>query len=173
LTSIGTSQPGSARRDHRATFHTTHRPDRWIRAKTYARQRIPTPRSRAELERLEAAVLRREAGTTLFARDDAGRVHAAVWVVWDRHAAHYLLGGADPNLRTSGASSLLLWEAIMRARAVTDAFDFHGSMLQSVERFFRAFGGRQTPYLNVTRMNPAVRVALTARSGWRRHSARR
>ena len=97
--------------------------------------------------------------------------------MWDRHAAHYLLGGADPNLRTSDASSLLLWEAIMRARAVTDAvtdaFDFHGSMLQSVERFFRAFGGRQTPYLNVTRMNPAVRVALTARSGWRRHSARR
>ena len=97
--------------------------------------------------------------------------------MWDRHAAHYLLGGADPNLRTSGASSLLLWEAIMRARAVTDAvtdaFDFRGSMLQSVERFFRAFGRRQTPYLNVTRMNPAVRAALTARSGWRRHSARR
>jgi hypothetical protein len=129
--------------------------------------------SRAEFERLEAAVLRRDAGTTLFARDDAGRVRAAVWVVWDSHAAHYLLVGADPNLRTSGASSLLLWEAIMRARAVTDAFDFHGSMLQSVERFFRAFGGRQTPYLNVTRTNPAVRVALTARSGWRRHSARR
>ena len=29
----------------------------------------------------------------------------------------------------------------MRARAVTDVFDFHGSMLAPVERFFRAFGG--------------------------------
>jgi len=55
---------------------------------------------------------------------------------------------------------------------VTDIFDFHGSMLQPVERFFRAFGGRQTPYLSVTRMSPALRLALTARSGWHRLAAR-
>jgi hypothetical protein len=60
----------------------------------------------------------------------------------------------------------------MRARAVTDVFDFHGSMLQPVERFFRAFGGRQTPYLSVTRTSQALRLALTARSAWHRLAAR-
>ena len=143
-----------------------------VLSKTYIRQRIPTPHSLAELERLEAACARRGAGATLFARDDVGRVHAVAWAVWDRHAAYYLLAGGEPHLRNSGAGSLLVWEAIMRARAVTDIFDFHGSMLQPVERFFRAFGGRQTPYLSVTRMSPAVRLALTARSGWHRLAAR-
>ncbi len=143
-----------------------------VLSQTYARQKIRTPHSLAEVERLEAACARHGAGTMLFARDDAGQVHAVAWVVWDRRAAYYLLAGAEPQLRTSGASSLLVWEAIMRARAVTDVFDFHGSMLQPVERFFRAFGARQTPYLNVTRMSPAFRVALTARSGWRRLAAR-
>ena len=65
-----------------------------------------------------------------------------------------------------------MWEAITRAREVTDVFDFHGSMLQPVERFFRAFGGHQTPYLSVTRIGPAVRVAMTARSGSRQLAAR-
>jgi hypothetical protein len=143
-----------------------------VLSKTYTRQRIPTPHSLAELERLEAACARRGAGATLFARDDAGQVHAVAWAVWDRRAAYYLLAGAEPHLRNSGASSLLVWEAIMRARAVTDVFDFHGSMLQPVERFFRAFGGRQTPYLSVTRTSQALRLALTARSAWHRLAAR-
>jgi hypothetical protein len=144
-----------------------------VLSKTYERQRLPAPRPLADLDRLEAAVVARDAGTTLFARDDAGRIHAVVWVVWDRHAAHYFLAGADTELRNSGASSLLVWEAIMRARAHTDVFDFHGSMLPSVERFFRAFGARQTPYLSVTRMNPALRMALSARSGLRQLAGRR
>ena len=37
-------------------------------------------------------------------------------------------------------------------------------MLPSVERFFRAFGGRQTPYLHVSRASAAAALALTARS---------
>ena len=144
-----------------------------VLAKTYERQSIPTPHSEAELERLHAACARRRAGTMLFARDDADRVHAVAWVVWDRHAAYYLLAGAEPGLRTSGASSLLMWEAIMRAREATDVFDFHGSMVQPVERFVRGFGGRQTPYLSVTRMGAAVRLALAARSALRQVATRR
>jgi Acetyltransferase (GNAT) domain len=143
-----------------------------VLSKTYERQGIPAPRTLAEIERLEEAVARRKAGAMLFARDRTRRIHAVAWVVWDKNAAHYLLAGADTELRRSGASSLLLWEAILRAREVTNVFDFHGSMLPSVERFFRAFGGRQTPYLNVTRMNPAFRMALTARSGWHRLAGR-
>jgi hypothetical protein len=139
-----------------------------VLSKTYARQGLPAPRSLAELERLEEACARHRAGTMLFARDEADRVHGVVWVVWDRQAAYYLLAGAEPDLRTSGASSLLVWEAIMRSHEHTDVFDFHGSMLQPIERFFRSFGARQTPYLSVTRMGPAFRAALTARSAVRR-----
>jgi hypothetical protein len=143
-----------------------------VLSQTYARQQIPTPHSFVELERLEAACAPRGAGAMLFARDEAGRIHAVAWAVWDKHAAYYLLAGADPHLRNSGASSLLAWEALMRAREHTDVFDFHGSMLRPVERFFRAFGARQTPYLSVTRMTAPFRVALAARSGLRRMASR-
>jgi hypothetical protein len=138
-----------------------------VLSKTYARQGLPRLRSLAELERLAAACSRHRAGTMLFARDAEGQVHAVVWLVWDRHAAYYLLAGAEPGFRTSGASSLLVWEAIMRAREVADVFDFHGSMVQPVERFMRGFGGRQTPYVSVTRIGPAVGLALAARAGMR------
>jgi lipid II:glycine glycyltransferase (peptidoglycan interpeptide bridge formation enzyme) len=136
-----------------------------IWAKTFARQGMRTPVSLAELERLDTACAARGSRAMLCGRDDAGRVHAVAYVVWDEHAAYYLIGGGDPELRTSGASSLLMWESILRARAVTDIFDFEGSMLQPVERFFRAFGSRQTPYLRVSRSRPHARAALALRAG--------
>jgi Acetyltransferase (GNAT) domain len=136
-------------------------------AQTFGRQGLAPPASLAQLERLDAACGARDARSMLFACDETGRVHAVSYVVWDRHAAFYLLGGGDPVLRTSGASSLLMWESIMRARAVTDVFDFEGSMLRHVERFFRAFGARQTPYLLVSRSSRRARAALALRAGWR------
>jgi hypothetical protein len=141
-------------------------------SKTFARQGLEPSVSIAQLERLDAACAGRKARTMLFASDAANRVHAVIYVVWDRHAAFHLLGGADPELRTSGASSMLMWEAIMRAGAVTDVFDFEGSMLKPVERFFRAFGSRQTPYLRVSRTSRRGRLALAVRAGWRRVASR-
>jgi hypothetical protein len=139
-----------------------------VLSKTYQRQSIPTPHGLPELERLHAATSARDAEAMLFAVDETERVHAAIWVVWDRDAAYYLLAGAEPKLRTSGASSLLMWEAILRAREHTGVFDFHGSMVQPGERVVRSFGGRQVPYLSVTRMSTSLRLALGARSALRR-----
>jgi hypothetical protein len=137
-------------------------------AKTFARQGLPVPATLSQLERIDAACAARDAGMRFSAHDEADRVHAVAYVVWDPQAAFYLLGGADPALRTSGASSLLLWEALLRARTVTDVFDFEGSMLEPVERFFRGFGAVQTPFLRVTRSTPRGAAALALRSGWRR-----
>jgi hypothetical protein len=142
-------------------------------AKTFARQGLAPPATLAELERLDAACAARGARAMLFACDETGRVHAVAYPVWDRNAAFNLLGGADPELRTSGASSVLMWESIMRAREVTDVFDFEGSMLRPVERFFRAFGSRQTPYLRVSRTSWKARGVLALREGLRRLGQRR
>jgi hypothetical protein len=139
-------------------------------AKTFARQGLPAP-DIGRLERIDAACAPREARAALFACDEAGRVHAVAYVVWDRHSTYYLLGGGDPELRTSGASSLLMWEAIGRARKVSETFDFEGSMLRPVERFFRAFGARQTPYLQVSRASRPAATALAVRAALRRTSS--
>jgi len=129
---------------------------------TLVRQGRPAP-SRALLERIEAACGVRDARATLFACDADDRIHAAAYIVWDAEAAYYLLGGSRPELRTSGAPSVVLWEAIRRARQVTRTFDFEGSMIPPIDRFFRAFGGRQVPYLRVSRATPIAVGALRLR----------
>ena len=101
--------------------------------------------------RLYDACSQHHAGKAFFAVDDQNRVHAAVYIVWDDRAAFYLLGGGDPEFRNSGAHSLLMWEAIKFASTVTRSFDFEGSMIEPVERFFRAFGARQAPYHQISR----------------------
>jgi hypothetical protein len=136
--------------------------------KTFARQELRPPMSLADLERIDAACAAKDARAMLFAVDEADRVHAVAYAVWDDQAAFYLIGGADPQLRSSGATSLLVWELIMRAREVTDVFDFEGSMIEPLERFFRAFGGRQTPYLRVSRATLRGQAALALRAGWRK-----
>jgi Acetyltransferase (GNAT) domain len=141
-------------------------------AKTFQRQGLTAP-DRSRLERIEGAAADRGARAMLFACDESDRIHAVAYLVWDRHTAYYLMGGGDPQLRTSGASSLLMWEAIRRARGVTGVFDFEGSMLQPVERFFRAFGGRQAPYLHVSRASPLAGAVLAVRGNAQRLLARR
>jgi lipid II:glycine glycyltransferase (peptidoglycan interpeptide bridge formation enzyme) len=97
------------------------------------------------------------------ATDAEEQAHAAVCIVWDDRSAHYILGGSNPDLRNSGAMSLVLWEAIQFASTVSQEFDFVGSMNESIERFFRGFGARQTPYFLLTRMSRRMKLLMAGR----------
>ncbi len=59
------------------------------------------------------------------------------------------MSGSDPDLRSSGALSLLMHEAIQFAATVTQRFDFEGSMHEPIERFFRNFGATPKQYFQV------------------------
>jgi hypothetical protein len=87
----------------------------------------------------------------LFAVDEKERVHSVAYVVWDAGSAYLLMSGSDPEVRESHAGTLVVWEAIQFAAGVAPQFDFEGSMLEPVERFFRAFGAEQRPYFHVTK----------------------
>ena len=112
----------------------------------FSRQGKTLPYTKAFVENLDAAATERKARKIFIAEDGQGRRHAGVYLVWDSQSAYYLMGGGDPELRNSGATSLCMWEAIKFASTVTESFDFEGSMIEPVERFFRAFGARQTSY---------------------------
>lgn len=129
-----------------------------MNAMTFARQGRTTPHGMDVVGRLWAACEERGAGKMLFAVDEQDQVHAATFIVWTEPACYYLMGGGDPELRSSGAGSLLMWEAIRHASAVSRRFDFEGSIIEPIERYFRSFGGRQMPYSRVTRdeRGPAV-----------------
>jgi lipid II:glycine glycyltransferase (peptidoglycan interpeptide bridge formation enzyme) len=125
---------------------------------TFKRQGKRLPYTRELVRRLDAACAERGLRRMFFADDAEGRMHAAVYIVWDQDSAYYLMGAADPELRNSGATSLLLWEAIQFAATVTRSFDFEGSMVESIERFFRAFGAKQKPYFHISKMSPRMAV---------------
>lgn len=117
---------------------------------TFDRQGLAPRQQRTLFERIDTACKARGCSQLFIAEDEDGNAHAAVYIVWDSNRAYYLIGGADPSLRNSGASSFCLWEAIKFASEVTPIFDFEGSMLQPVERFFRAFGATPISFHQVT-----------------------
>ena len=122
-----------------------------LNSQTFARQGMALPYSEDFVRKLDVACAARQARKIFIAEDKQGRRHAGVYIVWDKNSAYYLMGGGDPELRNSGATSLCMWEAIKFASATTKRFDFEGSMIEPVEKFFRAFGAQQTPYFTVSK----------------------
>jgi hypothetical protein len=130
---------------------------------TFERQGMAPGASEEVIRRLDAACKARNVRRMLVAEGADGAPHAVLYLVWDGTSAYYLMGGSDPSLRTSGAMSLLMWEAIQFAGQVAGRFDFEGSMLRPIERFFRAFGSRQVSFPRLTRGQTLKgRVALLA-----------
>lgn len=120
---------------------------------TFERQSLKIPYSLEFLINLDSVLQQRNARKIFFAKDQQDRIHSAIYIVWDENSAYYLMGGGDPNLRNSGATSLLIWTAINYISDKTRRFDFEGSMIESIERFFRAFGAVQKPYFQITKTN--------------------
>jgi lipid II:glycine glycyltransferase (peptidoglycan interpeptide bridge formation enzyme) len=135
---------------------------------TFKRQGLRSPIERRVIERVDAACAARGCRKVFVAVDPTGATHAAVYLVWDSWCAYYLMGGGDPVLRNSGATSLALWEAIRFAATVAPVFDFEGSMMESVERFIRGFGAIPRSYHRVWRApNRIVGAALGLRAAMR------
>jgi len=118
---------------------------------TFARQGLSLPYSTEFAKNIERQTSKRNNSKVFVAEDKEGRLHAGVFIVWDEHSAYYLMSGGDPELRNSGATSLLLWHSIQFASTVTKQFDFEGSMIEPVERFCRGFGAIQTPYFSISK----------------------
>ena len=127
-----------------------------IQSLTFERQNKRNTQSSDVLRRLIDVSRQRGQGDVFGGYDKDGNLHAAAFVVWQNSSAYYIAGGGDPALRSSGAQSLVLWEAIKYVSQFTNNFDFEGSMLPGVERFFREFGGRQTPYFMIYRGHLSV-----------------
>lgn len=82
----------------------------------------------------------------------SGRPIACTFLIQDRDTAYYLLGGYAPEYRHHGAGALAVFESIQEAqRRGLITFDFEGSMIPAIERFFRGFGGNLVHFFTVNR----------------------
>ena len=77
------------------------------------------------------------------------QVLAAAFLVWDNHSMYYLIPCYRMQYKDSGASALLVLEAIKLARQKGVAFDFEGSMIKGVASHYKQFGSTPVPYYSV------------------------
>ena len=63
------------------------------------------------------------------------------------------MGGSNPFFRNSQAISLLMWDAIQFTHKEKKSFDFEGSMIEPIERFFRSFGSSPKNYFQIKKSN--------------------
>ena len=76
-------------------------------------------------------------------------VLAAAFLIWDAHTMYYLIPCYDVRYKDSGASALLVLEAIKLARQKGVVFDFEGSMIRGVANHYKQFGSTRTVYYSV------------------------
>lgn len=84
-----------------------------------------------------------------------------VFCIFDKKTCYYLLGGVNKKSGIQGVNNLLILKSIEKAKSLgCTTFDFEGSMLIGVEKFFRSFGGNLVPYFTINKANLILEMAL-------------
>ncbi len=106
-----------------------------------------------KLPKLWEALKERDKGLVLEVRGKAGELLTGGLILKDRERWITIFGSnLNPENKDSRAVAYMLSESIQMAkRAGVAYFDFEGSMIEGVERFFRSFGGSPVPYLLISK----------------------
>jgi hypothetical protein len=90
-----------------------------------------------------------------------GRPSACTFCVHDQNTSYYLFGGYDNHNKHHGAGVSCMWQSILHARKLgLGIFDFEGSMLPEVEKYFREFGVELVPYYTIQRARLPIEFLL-------------
>jgi hypothetical protein len=90
-----------------------------------------------------------------------GHMLGMVHCIFDSKACYYLLGGLAKGENVQGVNNLLVLKSIEKAKELgCGVFDFEGSMLKGVEKFFRGFGPELVPYYTVNKAGLLIELLL-------------
>jgi len=131
---------------------------------TFCRQALPFPSGT-----IEAILAEFSAGKNSFSvvTETNGTPTAAVYVVHDSAVAYYLIGGYAAGAH-HGAGALAMWYAILKAKELgLEVFDFEGSVIPPIERYFRGFGAALTPVFGVHKAWLPLEIVLKFRRRYR------
>jgi hypothetical protein len=105
-------------------------------------------------------VTRRDAGRLYSICDSDGTPLCTTIMVWDAETAYYIAGGMREEIRAKSRLNLILFERMIRdAHERGTHFDFEGSTLVGVERFFRGWGGKLWPSFRLVKI-PSIRAYI-------------
>lgn len=130
-----------------------------VNKKSFERQKIEVPYSFEFLKKLDNTMEVNHSKKILFGLNKSNEVIAAVYLIYDKKCTYYLMGGTDPAYRNTGVQTLLIWEAIKFASTVSECFDFEGSTIESIENYFRNFGGMQKIIYHIYKSDKLTELA--------------
>ncbi|MBL7764638.1 MAG: GNAT family N-acetyltransferase [Chitinophagaceae bacterium] len=126
---------------------------------TFQKQNLQPPYRIANFIKLWDYCKINQCGQLLFAENENGETHAAMFLVYDEQTAYYLAGGTDEQYYGSGAMSYLMSYAIQfAADEGCKQFDFEGSMIPGINKFFQNFNPIETHYISLQKMSPMYKI---------------
>jgi len=120
---------------------------------TFIRQGREIPYSFEFIENLYQNCKKNNSCKMFFAKNKDGIVIAGNFLIYDESTVYYLMGGIDPKYKDLGGMDVVQFESIKFALNGSRKFDFEGSMIESIEKYFRSFGAAQKPYFFITKTN--------------------
>ncbi len=119
---------------------------------TFKRKNIKIPYNFEFVKRLYNKCKENNAVKMYFAKYQ-DEVIAANFLVYDDSTVYYLMGAIDPNKKDLGGMDIVQFESIKFALKNGRKFDFEGSMIEDIEKYFRSFGAIQKPYFTLHKIN--------------------
>ncbi len=117
-----------------------------IYSRSLERREVQVPVNFDLLEKMDRVLKNRQRRKIYIARDVEGHsLQAGLYVAWDAQTAYFLLWGIIPDKKQSHAIQLLFWQAIQDFSGQVEKIDFCGSIIPSMERMIRSFGGTRRP----------------------------
>lgn len=122
---------------------------------TFERQNLSVPYSFKFVEKLFKNCKENNFVKILFGSID-NEIIAGCFLVYDENSVYYLMGGINPDKKDLGGMDAVIYEGIKFALNENKNFDFEGSMIESIEKYFRSFGAVQKPYFQITKLNSKI-----------------
>lgn len=120
-----------------------------INRMSFMRQNKEIPYGLDFLKSIYEAGRKNQAVKIMAAEDQEGNIHSVAFLVWDEESVYYLLNGTNPEFKNSQANCFLIHESIKLAGNIGKKFDFEGSVIKSIEKAFREYGGVRKPYFRI------------------------
>lgn len=125
--------------------------------KVFTKQNLKCPFSKELWFRLYEECRAHDAGMTMCAKNEEGKIESLIFLAWDEKSVYQILGGNMPEYQKNDTYAYLIWKGIEFASEKGLAYDFEGSMIKRISKSFREFGGEPKPYFRIRKVfNPEI-----------------
>jgi hypothetical protein len=103
------------------------------------------------LDRLIEAAQKQNVGKIWSLKDTSGNIHAALFWIQTENRSYYLSPTSNEAGKESKAMFLMVDLIIQKFAGQKHIFDFEGSNIENIARFFKSFNAEKTLYLYLTK----------------------